>query len=120
VENMGAVTDMMKFGVWGNYIIWILLYAAMIVACAIGLGKSKYPAFIFLLISVCLSLLHHLPSIFMTLKTLYNPGSLTGIKTMELISGYYVASGFLSLLAAIFMVIGLFMLAAQYGKPGPA
>lgn len=110
MENMGAVTDLMLAGIWGNYIIWVLLYVAMIIACVMGVKRNRNRGFILLLISVCLNLLHYLPSIFITLKTLYNPSSLMGAKTLEFMSEFYVAGGSITMLAAILLAIGLFML----------
>jgi hypothetical protein len=110
MENMGGVTTMMMLSFWGNYVLWDLIYAAMIIACVVGWKKIKNVGFIFILCSTCLNLFNHLPSIFINTRMLIQPESLLPTKYLY----YFTAvKGAIGLLAALLLTAGFFLLSRK-------
>ena len=97
--------------VWGFYVFGILLHGGIILAGILGLKKKKNKGFLLILISGCLRLLHHLPSIYF--QSFYAVRRLPVEEYEKLMINWSYFSNTIVPLATLLLVIGLFFVAIK-------
>lgn len=110
MEDFQELTFVVIF-VWVPYVFGILLHGGMILAGILGLKKNKNKGFLLILISGCLRLLHHLPSIYF--KGFYAVNRLPVEEYGKLMLNWSYVNNTIVPLATLLLVIGLFFVAIK-------
>jgi hypothetical protein len=97
--------------IWGSYIFGIGVYGGMILAGILGWKKDKNRGFLLILISGCMRLLHHLPSIYF--KGYYAVRRLSVEDYGKLMLNWSYVDNTVIPLATLLLVIGLFFITVK-------
>jgi hypothetical protein len=114
MENLDNLNIVMMIAGWINYVFWIGVNAAVILSAIVGWKRNRIGGFIFILISGCLSLALHLPSIFF--KGFYALQRYTPAEYGNIMSVYSSIDTFAMPLIAVLLLVGLFQIALKKDK----
>lgn len=111
MENLNGYFLAMILNEWIRYIFWIIIFSGIITAGITGLKRNNNKGFIFILISGCLGLIYHFPSIYF--KGFYAMRRLTAAGYAELYQMSSFADSFIFSLIAVLSLTGLFFIALK-------
>ncbi|MBN1533546.1 MAG: hypothetical protein JXA20_12835 [Spirochaetes bacterium] len=107
MENFSGLILAFVF-VWISYCFWTGIYGAIIITGVLGWRKFKRQGFLLILLSGCIRLLHHLPSIYC--KGVYAMRRLTPAEYGEAAMIWVYIDSIVVPIASLLLVIGLLFL----------